>query len=401
MGGLLDGLSEGIAWVLAFFYGLIPSYGVSIILLTLAVMIVLTPLTLKGTRSMMAMQQLQPDMKKIQTQYKDDREKLNEELLKFYKENNINPLGGCLPLLVQMPVFLVLFQVLRGLTRRESDLGTYSGWATGLTNAGETLVKPPDSVTERVFDPAFLDPSSKMYEALSGSYEMNFLGIDLSESASQALSEGVVHAIPYLVLILLVAFTGWFQQRQIQGRNPAATQNPQQQMIMKLMPILLPVISFSLPGGLVLYFLVSNGYRIGQQAWITRTLYTPDGPVQLGKGGSGPSDDPKGPDKGPKDPDSPSKGPGKAKKSEAKESTNGNGAAPSSARTSPGKGRTTPKRGQTPPAKAPSRRTGSGTSKSAGRKAKKTYTSDPKARGRGTSAPQVEPRGRKAKKKKD
>jgi YidC/Oxa1 family membrane protein insertase len=398
----MDGLSEGIAWVLAFFYGLIPSYGVSIILLTLAVMIVLTPLTLKGTRSMMAMQQLQPDMKKIQTQYKDDREKLNEELLKFYKENNINPLGGCLPLLVQMPVFLVLFQVLRGLTRRESDLGTYSGWATGLTNAGDTLVEAPDSVTERVFDPAFLDPSSKMYEALSGSYEMNFLGIDLSESASQALSEGIVHAIPYLVLILLVAFTGWFQQRQIQGRNPAATQNPQQQMIMKLMPILLPVISFSLPGGLVLYFLVSNAYRIGQQAWITRTLYTADGPVPLGKGTSGDdADAAAAPDKRAKDADPRA---GKAKSSEAKGSTNGNGAAPSSNRSSPGKGRTTPKRGQAPPAKSPSRRTGSGASKSAGRKSKKTYTSDPKARSRGgrsTSAPQVEPRGRKAKKKKD
>ena len=81
-------------------------------------MIVVTPLTLKGTRSMMVMQQLQPEMKKIQTRYKDDRQKLNEELLKFYKENDISPLGGCLPLLVQMPVFLVLYQVLRGLTRR-------------------------------------------------------------------------------------------------------------------------------------------------------------------------------------------------------------------------------------------------------------------------------------------
>ena len=74
-------------------------------------MIVLTPLTLKGTRSMMIMQALQPEMKKLQAQYKDDRQKLNEELLKFYKENNINPLGGCLPLLIQLPVFLILYRV--------------------------------------------------------------------------------------------------------------------------------------------------------------------------------------------------------------------------------------------------------------------------------------------------
>src|SRR3954447_1675846 len=108
--------------LLAFFYSLWPSYGGAIALMTLAVMVVVTPLTLKGTRSMMMMQQLQPEMRKIQARYKDDRQKLNEELLKFYKENNINPLGGCLPLLVQMPVFLVLYQVLRGLTRRVSDL---------------------------------------------------------------------------------------------------------------------------------------------------------------------------------------------------------------------------------------------------------------------------------------
>jgi YidC/Oxa1 family membrane protein insertase len=108
----MDAFFDALAQVLAFFYDLVPNYGVAIILLTLVVMIIVTPLTLKGTRSMMMMQQLQPEMRKIQQKYKDDRQKLNEELLKFYKENNINPLGGCLPLLVQMPIFIVLYQVL-------------------------------------------------------------------------------------------------------------------------------------------------------------------------------------------------------------------------------------------------------------------------------------------------
>ena len=121
---------KAFASVLAFFYDTTGNYAVAIILLTLVVMIIVTPLTLKGTRSMMVMQQLQPEMKKIQTRYKDDRQKLNEELLKFYKENSINPLGGCLPLLVQMPVFLVLYQVLSGLTRRASDLGADVGWVS-------------------------------------------------------------------------------------------------------------------------------------------------------------------------------------------------------------------------------------------------------------------------------
>src|SRR5581483_8140018 len=104
------------AQALAFFYRLVPDYGVAIALFTLAVMIVLTPLTLKETRSMMIMQSLQPEMKKLQAQYKDDRQKLNEELMKFYRENNINPLGGCLPLLIQLPVFWILYRVIYGLT---------------------------------------------------------------------------------------------------------------------------------------------------------------------------------------------------------------------------------------------------------------------------------------------
>jgi YidC/Oxa1 family membrane protein insertase len=262
------------ATVLAFFYDLTGNYAVAIILLTLCVMIIVTPLTLKGTRSMMMMQQLQPDMKKIQARYKDDRQKLNEELLKFYKENNINPVGGCLPLLVQAPVFLVLYQVLRGLTRRVSDLGSNAGWEVGQQVVqGTNFVpsKPPSLV--RTFDPAFLDQSSQMYQDLSQSTQMRAFGLDLSESASQAFSTGFAHALPFLVLIAIVAVTGVLQQRQIQGRNPNSQVNPQQQMIMKIMPIFLPVISFGLPAGLVLYFAVSNMYRIGQQAFISHSIY--------------------------------------------------------------------------------------------------------------------------------
>ncbi|NCY16796.1 MAG: membrane protein insertase YidC [Actinobacteria bacterium] len=267
----MDAFFKAFASVLAFFYDLTGNYALAIIALTLLVMIIVTPLTLKGTRSMMMMQQLQPEMKKIQTRYKDDRQKLNEELLKFYKENNINPLGGCLPLLVQMPVFLVLYQVLRGLTRRVSDLGADVGWVSGHVTNGGSISKAPSF--ERVFDPAWISQNTKMYENLSVSYQMKAFGLDLAESASQAIKQGVLHALPFIVLILIVALTGFVQQRQIQGRNPNAQSNPQQQMIMKIMPFFLPVISFGLPSGLVLYFAVSNIYRIGQQAFISHSIY--------------------------------------------------------------------------------------------------------------------------------
>ena len=267
----MEAFFKAFASVLAFFYDITGNYALAIILLTLLVMIIVTPLTLKGTRSMMMMQQLQPEMKKIQTRYKDDRQKLNEELLKFYKENNINPLGGCLPLLVQMPVFLVLYQVLRGLTRRVSDLGADIGWVSGQFGMGNSPSKAPSF--ERLFDPAWISQDTKMYQDLSVSYQMKAFGLDLAESASKAINQGILHALPFIVLIIIVAITGFVQQRQIQGRNPSAQTNPQQQMIMKIMPFFLPVISFGLPSGLVLYFAVSNIYRIGQQAFISHSIY--------------------------------------------------------------------------------------------------------------------------------
>jgi YidC/Oxa1 family membrane protein insertase len=248
-----------IATVLAWFYELWPSYGMAIVFLTLAVMVILTPLTLKGTRSMLMLQQLQPEVKKLQQKYKDDRQKLNEEMLKFYKENQINPVGGCLPLLIQLPVFLVLFRVVSGLTQRVGF------WAV--------LANP--EISQRTFDPAYLDQGSALYQSLKGSTEMVSWGIDLSRSATQAMQESFSSAIPYLVLVIGVAVTSYIQQWQISGRNPSAAANPQQQLLLRIMPAFFALISLSFPAALVVYFFVSNLYRVGQQAFITHKIYKP------------------------------------------------------------------------------------------------------------------------------
>src|SRR5437016_6706162 len=114
---MFEALAKPLSSLLAFFYGLIPNYGIAIILLTIVVMIILTPFTVKSTRSMLAMQRLQPEIKRLQQQHKNDRQALNEAMMAFYKEHNVNPLGGCLPMILQMPVFFVLYEVIRGLTR--------------------------------------------------------------------------------------------------------------------------------------------------------------------------------------------------------------------------------------------------------------------------------------------
>ena len=113
MGALWDGIKAALGSVLAFFYGLIPDYGIAIILLTVAVSLLLFPLTLKQTRSMRKMQEIQPEIKRLQKEHKGNREELNQELMALYKEKGVNPAAGCLPLLAQMPIWFALFQVLR------------------------------------------------------------------------------------------------------------------------------------------------------------------------------------------------------------------------------------------------------------------------------------------------
>lgn len=252
-----------LAKAIAFFYGVWPSYGGAIILLTLVIMVLLLPLTLKGTRSMIEMQRLQPEMKKLQNRYKDDRQKLNEELMKFYKENNISPLGGCLPLFIQLPIFWILYEVLLGLTHR----GPFGGDVGAAVGVGSHNIFGAAGV----FDPKYLSHSSQLYQDLHHTRQMHSFGIDLAQSVTSSLGSGLVHALPFIVLLLVVVATTYIQQWQIQRRSGAG-QSAQQQMMMKVMPLAFSVIYIVIPAGVVLYFLVSNLFRIAQQGFLTRTM---------------------------------------------------------------------------------------------------------------------------------
>ena len=110
---MFDPILKAIGWLLALFYAAVPNLGISIILLTFTIMLLLYPLTAKQARSMIAMQMHQPEIKRIQERYKDDRQRLQRELMAFYQENKINPFASCVPLLLQLPVFFALFSLLR------------------------------------------------------------------------------------------------------------------------------------------------------------------------------------------------------------------------------------------------------------------------------------------------
>jgi YidC/Oxa1 family membrane protein insertase len=110
--GFFSPIARPLLFVLNFFYGYVGNYGIAIILLTVIIKLLFWPLTHKSYASMKAMQQLQPEMQKIREKFKNDKEKLNRELMELYKNRRVNPLGGCLPMLVQIPVFFALYKVL-------------------------------------------------------------------------------------------------------------------------------------------------------------------------------------------------------------------------------------------------------------------------------------------------
>ena len=238
--------------LLSFFYQLTKSYGVSIILLTVTVRLILFPLTAKQTRSMAAMSRVQPQVKKLQAQYKDDRQKLNEELMKFYKQEGINPAAGCLPLILQIPVFIALFRVIRGLS--------HSGQLAWLQI---TVPKP-----------SYLDSGSDMYRAIvkSGGRLVSW-GFDLAQSAA-GVGGTFAHRLPYVSLVVGYAVSGWVQQAMATKKNPqpATGQGAQMQSIMKIFPIFMAIFSYSMPAGLVVYWLASNLWTIGQQEILFRTM---------------------------------------------------------------------------------------------------------------------------------
>ncbi len=239
---ILDPLYQTLGSLLAAFYAAAPSFGLAIVLLTVTVKVAMIPLTAKQIRSSQEMQRVAPQLKALQAKYKGDRQKLNEETMKFYKEHKVNPLSGCLPLLLQAPLFIVLYRLILGLS------------------------KPP-------FE--HVPHGSAIFDALvASSGSMVSWGMDLSLKAGDAV--GFAAALPFYLLIALVVATGFYQQRQMAARLPKEGMNAQMMMIGKILPVFMGFISLSIPAGVVLYFIASNLWQIGQQAVTFRNFPPPD-----------------------------------------------------------------------------------------------------------------------------
>ncbi|HEY5024420.1 MAG TPA: membrane protein insertase YidC [Acidimicrobiales bacterium] len=249
IGQIFKPLYELLAGIIAFFYSIIPNFAVAIALLTVVVMIVTAPLTVKSTRSTIKMQRVAPELKKIQAKYKGDRVTLNEEMMKLYKEHGINPAGGCLPMLIQLPVFVVLYGVIRGLTN------TVKG------KNGIPFARPD-----------YVSHSTRLYhDLIAAKGHMQAFGLDLGNNVFSHHAHWY-GAIPYVAIVGVAIGLQYLQMRQLNSRNPGAAQaNPQMQMMQRYMPLIFAVIYIRISAGVNIYFVVSSLCRIGIQEGIFRS----------------------------------------------------------------------------------------------------------------------------------
>lgn len=219
MGFLKDIFAE----ILIFFYKFAGDYGFAIILLTLLVKLVTLPLSIKQIKSTQAMQRIAPQQKKIQEKYKDNPEKLNRELAELFRVNKVSPFSGCLPLLIQLPVILAVFAVLRD----------------------------PEIMTKAIPD-----------------FSPFFIGlIDLNQTMATLIKEGVgigAYIIP-TVIPVLSAVTTYYQSKQMSASGAAAAGMGTMNVVM---PLMILGISITLPEGLPLYWLIGNIFTIVQNAFL-------------------------------------------------------------------------------------------------------------------------------------
>jgi YidC/Oxa1 family membrane protein insertase len=263
IGKIFQPLLDAVGSVLAFFYSIIPNYPIDVALLTMVIMALLTPLTVKSTKNMAAMQALGPEMKKLQQKYKgaENRAQLNEEMMKLYKEHKVNPASGCLPMLLQMPAFFILYSVIRGMT----NTVTHAAYTT--TVSGLKVYHPQVIIAE----PRYIPHDSAMYHNIVAAHgQLISFGMDFSEKLLSHHSSIFV-AIPFLLLVVASVGLQYLQMSRLNARNPGASQaNPQAAMLQKYMPLIFGFIYINVAAILNVYFIVSSAIRILTQEILFR-----------------------------------------------------------------------------------------------------------------------------------
>jgi YidC/Oxa1 family membrane protein insertase len=284
---LFQTLLDGLGWVLARIYDVIPNYGVSIIVLTLLIRFLLFPLGMKQIKSMQHMQAIQPKIKEIQKKYKGNKQKAQEETMRLYKEAGVNPLGGCLPVVAQFPILISMYAVLRApsyeAVKKDNAVAAYEVLNNHLPVDSALFAKTIDHedtglVIVNLQCSASLAGTQAVVKDTEKKPVQNGLplledGRPIDSLTSKSIidcGDGPITKVPYILLLGLMIGTTFFQQRQMQKASPPGAASQQQQAIMKFMPLFFGFIGFTFPAGLVLYWTTSNFFQIGQQTLLLR-----------------------------------------------------------------------------------------------------------------------------------
>jgi YidC/Oxa1 family membrane protein insertase len=287
-------LLDGLGWVIGWIYNLVPNFGVTIILLTVVIRLILLPLGIKQVRSMQHMQIVQPKIKQIQQKFKGNKQRQQEEIMKLYKEYGVNPFSGCWPVLLQFPILIAMYSVLRW-PQHPIHVPTDSDVYVAVSQQIPETLPPGDADGEPVTTQAQIDRLEDEGALPGPTGGTSFLGMNLLCSAlhagnSDATLPGqsstgqeiaypvdcgstVIDRIPYYVFAALMFATTFYQQRQMQKASPPGASS-QQQALLKIMPILFGVFGVFFPAGLVLYWTTSNGWQIGQQYFMLKSRPT-------------------------------------------------------------------------------------------------------------------------------
>lgn len=242
--------SEALYNFLKLLYDVTGSWGWAIILLTIITRLVLHPLNKKQMEGMQKMQRLQPRLKVLQEKYANDKDTLGRETMALYKENNVNPAAGCLPLLLQLPVMILLFQVLRTTSFNNATFFSLSLEGTVLTQLAQAVGM------------TFTDPSQLGFFSVLSAVGQNLGGLS-----------NVSLYLPNLLLVVFICVITWYQQKM------SSQGNPQMATMNVFMPLLMAFISLSLPGGVSLYWGVSSLMGVAQQWQISHKVSREEKPA--------------------------------------------------------------------------------------------------------------------------
>jgi YidC/Oxa1 family membrane protein insertase len=277
---ILDALATAVAFILEQIHrGLstfLPdasgwAWGLSIVLLTMTVRILLFPLFVKQIKSQRRMQEIAPKVKELQAKHKGDRETLNQELMKLYKDHGTNPISGCLPLILQLPIFFALFRVMNEV-KPHGD-GTFHG-KYGLS----------DKLVEQA-------AHAKIFGApIAAAFNSSASFLDrLGQASGTSVSSTNVKVVA-AVMVVIMGLTTFLTQRQMMARTGGQL-DPQQAQVQKILLYVLPlsfgVFGFSFPIGVLLYWLTTNVWSMGQQRWVIARMPPVQPGGSTGKGGKG------------------------------------------------------------------------------------------------------------------